>query len=97
MIPGMNHCTGGEGAYAVDYLKYLEAWVERGQAPDHLLAFHPKSDAPGADPGFAGLKLPLNPDSATFSRPVFPYPITAKYLGRGDPSSSSSFSPDDPP
>lgn len=28
IIPGMDHCTGGDGPFAVDYLSYLEAWVE---------------------------------------------------------------------
>jgi hypothetical protein len=41
VIPGMNHCTGGDGAFVVDYLSYLEAWVEKGQPPDRLLSFHP--------------------------------------------------------
>jgi len=33
----MRHCTGGDGAYAIDYLSYLEAWVERGTPPDKLV------------------------------------------------------------
>ena len=38
MVPGMDHCAGGKGAYAINYMKALEDWVERGQAPDALLA-----------------------------------------------------------
>jgi hypothetical protein len=37
MIPGMNHCQGGPGPWEVDYLSAMEAWVERGQAPDKLV------------------------------------------------------------
>jgi feruloyl esterase len=37
VIPGMNHCGGGVGAYSVDYLTYLENWVERDQAPDEMI------------------------------------------------------------
>ncbi len=40
VIPGMRHCTGGDGAYAIDYLSYLEAWVERGTPPDKLVGAH---------------------------------------------------------
>jgi hypothetical protein len=40
MIPGMNHCWGGAGAYTIDYLSYLEAWVERTEAPDTMIGAH---------------------------------------------------------
>jgi feruloyl esterase len=36
----MNHCTGGAGAYAIDYLSYLEAWVEQQKAPDLIIGVH---------------------------------------------------------
>ena len=35
MIPGRSHCRGGDGASSGDFLSYLEAWVEQGQAPRH--------------------------------------------------------------
>jgi tannase/feruloyl esterase len=37
MIPGMNHCRGGEAADTIDYLTYLENWVEKGQAPQRMV------------------------------------------------------------
>src|SRR5262249_38734146 len=40
IIPGMNHCGGGTGAYSIDYVSYLEAWVEKAQAPDMLIGAH---------------------------------------------------------
>jgi feruloyl esterase len=40
VVPGMKHCTGGDGAFAIDYLSYLEAWVERGQAPGKMIGAH---------------------------------------------------------
>jgi feruloyl esterase len=46
MIPGMDHCAGGNGAYAINYMKGLEDWVERGQAPDALLGVHPRPGSP---------------------------------------------------
>jgi hypothetical protein len=38
VIPGMNHCGGGTGAYSIDYLTYLENWVEKNQPPDQMIA-----------------------------------------------------------
>jgi feruloyl esterase len=40
IIPGMNHCGGGDGASSIDYLSYLEGWVERNQAPDKMIGSH---------------------------------------------------------
>ena len=42
MVPGMAHCSGGEGPNDFDELKALEQWVEQGQAPDRILASHAK-------------------------------------------------------
>jgi len=40
MIPGMNHCGGGEGPNAFDKLDVITDWVERGKAPDEIIASH---------------------------------------------------------
>jgi feruloyl esterase len=40
MIPGMNHCQGGDGPNTFDKVKPLEDWVEKGQPPDHIIASH---------------------------------------------------------
>lgn len=37
MIPGALHCRGGEGPDKVDFLTYIEDWVERGKAPDMMV------------------------------------------------------------
>ena len=37
-VPGMGHCGGGTGPNAFDALGALEQWVERGVAPDSLIA-----------------------------------------------------------
>jgi feruloyl esterase len=36
MVPGMGHCTGGEGTSTFDMLTALERWVEQGVAPDRI-------------------------------------------------------------
>jgi feruloyl esterase len=40
MAPGMDHCGGGPGPNTWDRLAPLVAWVEKGEAPDHLVAAH---------------------------------------------------------
>ena len=40
MAPGMNHCRGGAGPDTWDRLAPLVDWVERGVAPDALVATH---------------------------------------------------------
>jgi feruloyl esterase len=93
MIPGMNHCYGGEGAYTIDYLSGLEAWVERGEAPDALRSVHPKTESPlGVTWGAA---LPGAEDTL-FSRPAYPYPLQPRYLGKGDPRDAESYLPQGP-
>lgn len=88
VVPGMNHCGGGEGASIVDWLTYLEAWVEGGRAPDKVIGAHLKTDA-AAGPE----KFPLDPQKIEFSRPVYPFPLTTKYSGHGDPKDAASFRP----
>lgn len=90
-VPAMDHCTGGNGAFAVDYLEYLEAWVERGEAPALMIGSH----VAGLDLGEAFyLKFPLEKSSQIdFTRPLYPYPATAKYNGRGNPDDAGNFHP----
>ncbi len=38
MAPGMAHCNGGTGPNAFDMQAALEQWVERGVAPDRIVA-----------------------------------------------------------
>ncbi len=38
MVPGMNHCSGGDGTDQFDTLTALEQWVEHGRAPDRIVA-----------------------------------------------------------
>ena len=40
MVPGMNHCRGGDGPNEFDLVGALEQWSEHGKAPDSLLATH---------------------------------------------------------
>jgi len=40
MVPGMQHCGGGEGPNTFDMVAPLDAWVEQGKAPAQVLASH---------------------------------------------------------
>jgi feruloyl esterase len=40
MVPGMNHCSGGPGTDHFDMLTAMENWVEKGTAPDRVVASH---------------------------------------------------------
>jgi feruloyl esterase len=50
MVPGMGHCAGGPGATSFDMQPELEKWVERGEAPERVIAVKPDSDPPFSRP-----------------------------------------------
>jgi feruloyl esterase len=83
LVPGMDHCSGGEGPFMVDWLKALEAWAEEGKAPGALPGSHP-SEIPGM---FGSASRPSQP----YTRPVCPYPQVAKYSGSGKPADAANF------
>ena len=101
VIPGMNHCIGGPGAGFIDYLSYLEAWVEQGNAPDHMKG-RAVNDWSQVDGGIrtstARREILLNDtdelDSATsYTRPHYPYPQRYMYQGTGDVTDAANFQP----
>jgi feruloyl esterase len=76
MIPGMTHCGGGPATDDFDTLTALENWVEKGMAPDALLAT--ARNAPGVPwPGR--------------TRPLCPWPKAATYSGTGDIEKAENF------
>ncbi len=89
LFPGGNHCSGGEGPFRVDFVSALMAWVEKSQAPYKLIASHLPSDsiARGSDQGAKEVQAET-PDR---TRPVFPYPLTAKYIGTGSTDEAKNF------
>ncbi len=87
LVPGMNHCSGGPATDQFDMLSSLVAWVEKGQAPDRVIA-----SARGAgNAGGANADLPAN-WSPTRTRRLCPHPLVARYNGSGDMESAASFS-----
>lgn len=51
MVPGVDHCSGGEGTFVFDMLEVIDAWVERGRAPERIVAQRPvQGGAPRSRP-----------------------------------------------
>jgi hypothetical protein len=80
MIPGMDHCGGGEGASAFDTLGTLDAWATGGPAPARIVATR------GGGPAMPGA-----PALPPLSRPLCPFPQYAQYNGSGDPADAANF------
>jgi len=75
MVPGMGHCGGAAGPNRFDAFSALEQWVEKGTAPEKIIA----SGIRGDD------------RTKSITRPLCPYPQVAKYKGAGDPNELASF------
>ena len=41
MAPGVDHCSGGEGTFAIDTLGVIDTWVESGTPPERIVASRP--------------------------------------------------------
>jgi feruloyl esterase len=78
MVPGMFHCTGGPGPNSFDTLTALEGWVERGVAPDAIVAAH----YAGNDPK----------QKRERTMPLCPWPAAAHYAGSGDVNDAANWS-----
>jgi hypothetical protein len=52
LVPGMLHCSGGQATDKFDMLDAITAWVEKGKAPDRILA---------TSRSMAGISRPLCP------------------------------------
>jgi len=96
--PAVNHCRGGDGGGSIDWIGAMEAWIEKGQAPDVLMAYHPAKPYPTIPReitdyggGYSRFdRFPLQPGEYDRVRPLFPYPAIAKYT-KGDPNLATSY------
>ena len=72
MIPGMEHCSGGDGAWAINYVAALQAWVETGKAPEKLRGIHPD---PAAHLDYFATRLPaMDARYIQFARDHYAWP-----------------------
>ncbi|HEY1230804.1 MAG TPA: tannase/feruloyl esterase family alpha/beta hydrolase, partial [Ramlibacter sp.] len=86
-VPGMNHCSGGPATDQFDMLTPLVAWVEKGQAPESVVA-----SARGAG-NAGGVNADVPADwAADRKRPLCAYPKVARYKGTGSLDAAESFS-----
>jgi feruloyl esterase len=103
LLPGVYHCSGGEGPSAIDFLTPMLDWVERGIAPRQVVA-HTAAAAqrntfgqPGMPAGAKRMGPPpgmMPPESANVTpraRPVFAYPAIAKWDGKGEANQAASY------
>ena len=85
-VPGMNHCSGGPATDQFDLLTPLVNWVEKGQAPDTVLA----TARSAGNPGGVNADVPAS-WAAGRTRPLCPYPQVARYKGSGSLDDAASF------
>ncbi len=81
MAPGVGHCGGGVGPMPTGLLESVVNWVEKGVAPTTIVAASATSGARGGVPG-AGVAR---------TRPLCPYPTTAKWNGTGSTDDAANF------
>jgi len=85
-VPGMNHCSGGPATDQFDMLTPLVNWVEKGEAPEHVVA---SARGPGNAGGVnADVPAAWSPGR---TRPLCPYPQVARYTGTGDIENAANF------
>lgn len=103
LFPGMGHCGGGDGPSQFDLLTPLMAWVETGHAPERIVAGRPSvamRNLPPLPPGAKGPPSgampppsldPQGPQPVNRTRPIFPYPLVARYTGKGSIDDADNF------
>ncbi len=89
LFPGMGHCGGGQGPSAIDLLTPMMTWVEDGIAPEEIIAGSTDETSSFGQPDggqrrggadFTDLGVAPLPD---MTRPVYPWPAVAAYVGSG--------------
>jgi feruloyl esterase len=76
LLPGMAHCRRGPGPDAIDLLTVMEDWVERGKAPDELVAYQPVK--PQSYMGLPVLRYPLAPEAIRATHRVKAYHVSGR-------------------
>jgi hypothetical protein len=96
LIPGMYHCSGGEGPNSLDLLTPMMEWVEQGKAPDQIITSQyaqgdklNRAGAPEPDKEAKPAATPLV--SLDRTRPIYPYPLVASYNGSGSVNDAANF------
>jgi feruloyl esterase len=77
LVPGMSHCGGGAGPSTFDALTSLEQWVEKGVAPEEIIATQYNNNDPS--------------QGVQRTRPLCPYPQISAYKEAGNPNDAANF------
>lgn len=103
LLPGVYHCSGGEGPSLVDFLTPMMDWVEHGRPPGEVPVWRPAPQehnrfgqpqgGPSGGREEMALRLQSVPPDAP-SRPVYPYPQIAVYNGQGDKAQAGNYHPE---
>ena len=99
MAPGVQHCAGGPGPNSFgqfapagdarhDLNQALEQWVEKGAAPDRIIATRNVRGPEQDEDERSGSE---RAKGAKMTRPLCPYPRAAKYKGTGDTNDAANF------
>jgi Tannase and feruloyl esterase len=91
MLPGMYHCQGGTNPSRVDWLTPIVTWVEQDKPPTQLIATQTTADT--ASGGFSNPTQGTTVNNAKVirTRPIFPYPMQARYNGKGSADDATNF------
>jgi feruloyl esterase len=73
MLPGVGHCSGGDGPSTWNSLGALDEWRDKGTAPASIVASHSTQGV------------------VDKTRPLCPYPQTARYTGTGSTNEAANF------
>ncbi len=90
MVPGMNHCSGGDAPNQFDMLTPLQRWVEQGIAPDQIIATQLSGGQQSggfSDPTSGG----STSGTVVRTRPLCAYPLQQRYKGQGDINDAANF------
>ena len=77
MVPGMQHCGGGPGPNVFGTLTMLDEWVDRGIAPDQIIAAKYTNDR--------------RTEPVIRRMPLCKFPEQAKYSGSGDVNDAANW------
>jgi feruloyl esterase len=93
MVPNMAHCAGGPATddFAVNELNAITDWVEKGIAPERIVAANHNASSPF--PATGGLFNPVIATNfpANGTRPLCPYPQISRYAGSGMTNDAANF------
>jgi feruloyl esterase len=92
MVPNMAHCGGGPATndFAINELNAITAWVEKGVAPERIVAANHNTASPFPSGGLFDFRVAQNfPTGGT--RPLCPYPQTPRYTGSGMTNDAANF------